>query len=201
MTEARIQNALGQFIRSIQSFDSKYDEGRAQANNNNVDFINFTDEENEGKMLFMQRPNFNNNSVRISGGLGCNGCHLAPEFDIDPNSGNNGIIQSLANGNELDVAVTCSPTLRDLFNPSGETNGPFMHTGFSEDFEDVLDHYGNIPANGNGLDRRLSPMGNPQNLAMTDEEKEAVIAFIKTLGGSDVYTNEKWSDPFNHGGE
>lgn len=197
VTEERMQNALGQFIRSIQSFDSKYDIGRALAGNNNTDFSNFTDQENEGKDLFTRRPDFNNNGVRIGGGLGCNICHRAPEFDIDPNSGNNGIINSLSNSNELDAEVTRSPTLRDLFNASGVANGPMMHTGFTEDLADVLDHYNEIPASGNGLDRRLNPNGNPQNLAMTDTEKEAVIAFIKTLSGSDVYSNEKWSNPFS----
>lgn len=197
VTEERMQNALGQFIRSIQSFDSKYDIGRALAGNNNSDFSNFTDQENEGKDLFTRRPDFNNNGVRIGGGLGCNICHRAPEFDIDSNSGNNGIINSFSNSNELDTEVTRSPSLRDLFNASGVANGPMMHTGFTEDLADVLDHYNEIPASGNGLDRRLNPNGNPQNLAMTDTEKEAVIAFIKTLSGSDVYSNEKWSNPFS----
>ncbi|MEO9870858.1 cytochrome-c peroxidase [Ekhidna sp.] len=195
VNEQRMQNALGQFIRSIQSFDSKYDLGRAQVNNENTDFPNFSELENEGKALFMDRVDFNNNGVRVGGGIGCNACHRAPEFDIDPRSGNNGIIASLSGG--TDTEVTRSPSLRDLFNTSGEVNGPFMHTGFSEDFEDVLDHYDNIPAAGNGLDRRLNPMGNTQNLNMTQGEKDAVIAFIKTLTGSDIYSNDKWSDPFN----
>ncbi|WP_421765206.1 cytochrome-c peroxidase [Ekhidna sp.] len=197
VTEERMQNALAQFIRSIQSFDSKYDIGRAQVNNDDSNFPNFSELENEGKNLFMERANFNNNGVRVSGGIGCNVCHRAPEFDIDPNSANNGIISSLSFPNELDTDITRSPSLRDLFNSTGQSNGPMMHTGFTNDLNEVLAHYNNIPANGNGLDRRLNPQGNPQNLAMTNSEMDAVIAFIKTLSGSDVYTNEKWSDPFN----
>ena len=196
VTEERMQLALAQFIRSIQSFDSPYDVGLSQSGNVNADFANFSDLENEGKELFMDRPQFNNNGVRIAGGLGCDGCHRAPEFDIDPNSDNNGFVESLAGDNENDTEVTRSPTLRDLLNATGVANGPFMHTGFSTDFEDVLDHYDNIPANVDGIDRRLEPGGNPQDLAMTTDEKEAVIAFIATLSGSDVYSNEKWSDPF-----
>ncbi|MEP0984215.1 cytochrome c peroxidase [Ekhidna sp.] len=197
VTEERMQNALAQFIRSIQSFDSKYDIGRAQVNNDDSNFPNFSELENEGKNLFMERANFNNNGVRVSGGIGCNVCHRAPEFDIDPNSANNGIISSLSFPNELDTDITRSPSLRDLFNSTGQSNGPMMHTGFTNDLNEVLAHYNNIPANGNGLDIRLNPQGNPQNLAMTNSEMDAVIAFIKTLSGSDVYTNEKWSDPFN----
>ncbi|MEO9485541.1 MAG: cytochrome-c peroxidase [Ekhidna sp.] len=196
VTEERMQNALGQFIRSIQSFDAKYDVGRALAGNNNAGFPNFTEQENDGKDLFMQRANLNNNGLRIGGGLGCDACHRAPEFDIDPNSRNNGIITSLQNPNELDTDVTRSPTLRDLFNTSAQANGPMMHTGFTTDFGEVLEHYNTIQSTGNGLDRRLDENGNPQNLAMTTAEKEAVTAFIMTLSGTDVYTNEKWSDPF-----
>lgn len=197
VSEARMQNALAQFIRSIQSFDSKYDIGRAQVNGNNDDLPNFTTQENEGRSLFMRRPEFNNNGVRIAGGLGCDVCHRAPEFDIDPNSDNNGVIASLS-GEGTDQDVTRSPSLRDIFNTAGDMNGPMMHTGDFDSFEEVLAHYNDIDANGNNnLDRRLSNRGNGQNLSMTTEEVEAVVAFIKTLSGTNIYTDEKWSDPFS----
>ncbi|MEP1096970.1 MAG: cytochrome-c peroxidase, partial [Cyclobacteriaceae bacterium] len=174
ITEQRMQNALAQFVRSIQSFDSKYDLGRAQENGNRGNFNNFTTQENNGKELFMDRPDFNNNGVRIGGGLGCDACHRAPEFDIDDNSDNNGVIGTIS-GIGTDTQVTRSPSLRDLFNAEGISNGPFMHNGFSNDFMDVLDHYDQINRNGNNnLDRRLRPMGNGQNLSMTQAEKEAV---------------------------
>ncbi|MEM9341045.1 MAG: cytochrome c peroxidase [Bacteroidota bacterium] len=194
ITEQRMQNALAQFIRSIQSFDSKFDVGRSTATNNNVNFSNFTTEENQGKTLFLQRPTFNNNGVRVDGGLGCNGCHRAPEFDIDPRSDNNGVTSSI--DSDTDLAVTRAPSLRDIFNANGTLNGPLMHTGDFDTFEEVMDHYNSIPANNANLDNRLAPRGNVQQLNMTTEEKEAVVAFIKTLSGSDIYTNEKWSDPF-----
>ncbi|MEZ4765359.1 MAG: cytochrome-c peroxidase [Calditrichia bacterium] len=42
VTEARMQRAIAQFIRSIQSFDSKYDAGRSQVPNDPTLFPNFT---------------------------------------------------------------------------------------------------------------------------------------------------------------
>lgn len=196
VTEARMQSSLAQFVRSIQSFDSKFDQGRSQVNNDNDNFPNFTAQENDGKDLFIRRPNLDNNSVRTGGGVGCNACHQAPEFDIDANSDNNGLISTIS-GLGSDTEVTRSPTLRDLFNAQGLANGPFMHDGFSSDFMDVLDHYDQIDGNGNNnLDRRLRPNGNDQNLAMTQEEKNAILAFVKTLSGTNVYTDERWSDPF-----
>ncbi|WP_420580688.1 cytochrome-c peroxidase [Reichenbachiella sp.] len=202
VTEARMQNALAQFIRSIVSFDSKYDIGRASASNNNDNFTNFTDLENEGKRLFMQRADLNNQGVRVGGGLDCNTCHRAPEFDIDPDSRNNGMITAL--DGSTDTQVTRSPSLRDLFGMDGTANGPFMHNGFSADFNAVLDHYESVPM-GNNTDRRLSGGDGRRgggddmvrNLAITEQEKEAVLAFMKTLTGGNIYTDEKWSDPFD----
>ena len=43
ITETKIQTALSQFIRSIQSFDSKYDTGRALAANENQNFAKLTE--------------------------------------------------------------------------------------------------------------------------------------------------------------
>ena len=197
ITETAIQNALAQFLRSIESFDTKYDEGRAQVTNNNDPFPNFSAAENNGKLIFSTPPNFDTNGNRISGGLGCNTCHNAPEFDIDPNSLSNGIIDIIGSA-EQDETVIRSPTLRDLFKPDGSANGGFMHSAISTDILAVIDHYDSGISNTPNLDPRLTggPGGNGQNLQMTTTEKENLIAFLKTLSGTDVYTNEKWSNPF-----
>ncbi len=197
ITETKIQTALSQFIRSIQSFDSKYDVGRALAANDNQNFANFTAQENQGKNLFLTAPNFTS-GVRTSGGLGCAGCHRAPEFDIDPNTGNNGIIGTIA-GTGIDITNTRAPSLRDLVKVNGTTNGPMMHTGVITSLQQAIGHYGtiNIAPGNNNLDPRLRPGGVGQQLNLTNTEVDAVIAFLRTLSGSDVYTNPKWSNPFN----
>lgn len=60
----------------------------------------------------------------------------------------------------------------------------------------MVDQYNNITeGNNQNLDNRLA-RGNGQNLNMTQAEKDALIAFLKTLSGRDLDTNEKWSDPF-----
>jgi cytochrome c peroxidase len=48
----------------------------------------------------------------------------------------------------------------------------------------------------NNLDPRLRPGGNGQNLNVTEAEIAAVVAFMQTLGGNNVYVNKKWSNPF-----
>lgn len=198
ITEARIQEGLTHFVLSIQSFDSKYDLGRATAPNDGAPFSNFTAQENQGKQLYLTPPVFDGGGNRIAGGLGCNGCHNAPEFDIDPNTGNNGII-GVTNGNGIDVTNTRAPTLRDLVKADGTVNGPMMHTGFFSSLQQVIGHYGNIniaPGNTAALDQRLRPGGVGQQLHLTASEVNAVQAFLRTLAGTKVYTDSRWGNPF-----
>ncbi|MFT5169165.1 MAG: hypothetical protein ACI8P3_004413, partial [Saprospiraceae bacterium] len=196
ITEGEIQDALAQFVRSIQSFDSKYDIGRDQVNNNNDDFPNFTTEENLGKGLFMDNVQ--------NGGANCNTCHGAPEFDIDNNSDNNSVIAVAGDPSGVDVTNTRSPSLRDMVNPDGSLNGPLMHDGSITSLIDVINLYDDItvdPLNTN-LDNRLSgPGNNGQNLNLTETEKDNLVAFLGTLTGVEIYTAEQWSDPFDINGD
>jgi cytochrome c peroxidase len=197
VTEARMQECLAQFVRSIQSFDSKYDAGRAQVANDGQPFPNFTAAENLGKQTFLTPPVFNAGGARISGGAGCNACHNAPEFDIDPNTRNNGIIGTIA-GTGIDITITRAPTLRDVTNGAGVENGPLMHTGNLATIQNAVGHYNTItlaPGNTN-LDPRLRPNGNGQQLNLTAPEMAGLAAFIKTLSGTNVYIDKKWSNPF-----
>ncbi|MCK8521241.1 cytochrome-c peroxidase [Aquimarina sp. D1M17] len=191
ITEDRLQETMAQFIRSIQSFDAKYDTGRAMVQNDNLPFPNFTEQENEGKELFF-RP-------AIQNGAGCISCHTAPEFDIDPESLNNGVTGVFGNAIASDFLVTRAPTLRDIFNYEGEINGPLMHDASMATVTDALEHYNNIDATGNtNLDNRLrgGVGANGQNLNLNEEQILALEAFIKTLSGTNVYIDPKWSDPF-----
>ena len=147
---------------------------------------------------WLSPPVFDATGNRTSGGFGCAGCHAPPEFDIDPNTKNNGIIGVL-NGTGIDITNTRAPSLRDLVNPNGTLNSPLMHTGIFTNLQTLIGHYGNIniaPGNTN-LDPRLMPNGFGQKLNVTATEVNSVIAFIKTLTGNDVYVNPKWSDPFS----
>ena len=196
ITETRMQECLANFIRSIQSFDAKFDEGRALVVNDRTNFPNFTAEENLGKALFIDRPIFDANSIRTTGGLGCNTCHAVPEFDISPVSRNNGVIAALA-GTGNDLTNTRSPSLRDLVNASGTLNGPMMHNGKFRSLEAVVNHYASGIQNNPNLDPRLRPNGTAvQQLNLQPGELQAIIAFMKTLTGKNVYTDKKWGTPF-----
>jgi len=197
VTEARMQESLAQFVRSIQSFDSKYDAGRTLVRNENDAFPNFTAVENTGKNLYMTPPVFNAAGLRVTGGAGCNGCHNAPEFDIDPNSRNNGII-GLFGSTTIEVNNTRAPSLRDLTKKDGSINSPMMHNAAFNSLRGVLGHYNNIPLNNrnNNLDARLRIANTGQRLNLTPTETDAIVAFMNTLAGTNVYVDRKWGNPF-----
>ena len=199
ITEDRMQRAIAQFVRSIQSFDSRFDDGLALTGNVAPPFPNFSPQENAGKQLFLAPAVFGPGGNRIGGGAGCQGCHRAPEFDIDPASGNNGVAGTAA-GVGTDFTNTRSPSLRDVARPDGSLNGPFMHTGAFPTLGAVIAHYNNIPAAVAGIDPRLTPGGVPQNLNLTPAERAELEAFLLTLSGNNVYVDERWSDPFAGGG-
>lgn len=195
INEERLGKALAQFVRSLQSFDSKYDAGRANRNDGQL-FLNFNASENAGKQLFLTPPN--------NAGAGCAGCHRPPEFDIDPNTGNNGIVSKIGGG--TDLTNTRSPSLRDLVDSAGTPHGGFMHDASLPSLLAVIDHYNSIPAVVPGLDPRLTRPGapgtppQPQRLNLTVQQKADLIAFLRTLTGSSIYSDEKYSSPFNADG-
>lgn len=201
ITEQRMQNAIAHFVRSIQSFDSKYDDNRILVTSDDFNFPNFTQAENRGRMLFLFPPQFNAQGERTGGGFGCAGCHQPPEFDIAPNSRNNGVIESFSG--ELDLEVTRSPSLRDMFNANGSENTGLMHTALT--YNETIAHYSDVDAHGfsnNNLDNRLkTPSGEPVDFNITNQERGQLRAFLMTLTGSNIYTDPKWSDPFDENGE
>src|SRR4051812_49216705 len=72
--EPRIQKALSQFVRSIQSFDSKFDVGSIPSTGGPNLFQNFTDSENRGKTLFL------NTDTSPNRGTNCFECHSPSAF-------------------------------------------------------------------------------------------------------------------------
>ena len=189
ITEERMQHALAQFMRSIISFDSRYDEALVAAGGDvNAVFASFTAAEQAGKDLYMS----NNDS-------GCNRCHQAPLFDMDEDRNNNGVITVAGNPSATDLFNTRSPSIRDMFGPDGTLNGPMMHDGSFATMREVIEHYDNPPFN-DSLDTRMRNGNQSQNLNLTETEMDNLEAFLKTLTGSNIYTDEKWSDPFDDNG-
>jgi cytochrome c peroxidase len=196
VNDERIKESLSHFVRSLQSFDSKFDAGLAATGNFMDPFANYTPSENRGKLLY--------NTLPSAGGAGCVSCHAAPEFAITDNIHNNGVIGSLANPVVFEHNNTRSPSMRDLTNTSGLLNSPLMHNGIFSSLEQMIAHYNDIDMTNQILldpllmQSRSSGGFEGQKLHLSNADKTALAAFLKTLSGTDIYTNPKWSNPFKN---
>lgn len=189
-----IAKALAQFVRSIVSYSSKYDEGRALSATPGANFPNFTAEENLGKNLFFQTiPN---------GGGACFGCHTTEAFiSANPGPQNNGLDASSTDdlgagavfGNPIFVGRFKTSSLRNI-----ALTAPYMHDGRFETLEQVIEHYNSgIQAHPTLSPALTDQNGAPIRLNFTDLEKAALLAFLNTLTDTGLSSEEKWSDPFD----
>ncbi|WP_427911896.1 cytochrome-c peroxidase [Ramlibacter sp. MMS24-I3-19] len=183
INEQRIQGALAQFLRGMVSTHSRWDDGAAQVfdatladKGFNKPFPNFTEQENRGKDLFM--------AARANGGQNCAACHAPPTFALT-NSGNNG----------LDAGETRrlkSPSLKNV-----ARSAAFMHDGRFSTLEQVIEHYSTGVQDGPGLDGRLKgPDGKPLRPNLPQADKDALVAFLRTLDDPVLAADPRFSDPF-----
>lgn len=194
VTTDRISLALAQFVRSIVSYSSNYDVGRAQVPGPGANFPNFTTEENLGKQLFFQTiPN---------GGGACFGCHTTEAFiSANPGPQNNGL-DLVTTDPGAGTTFPNNPIFDARFKTSSlrniELTAPFMHDGRFATLEEVVEHYNSgIQAHPTLSPALTDANGNPVQLNFTTTEKDALVAFLKTLTDNSLATEPKWSDPFS----
>jgi len=179
---------LAQFIRSIISYRSKFDEGRTLINSIRLPYPNFTPEENEGKQLFFNPL------------LACSGCHKTETFTM-PSPKNNGLEYPFI---DLGVGgITNDPLEQGNFKVPSiknvELTAPYMHDGRIATLEEVIEHYNSgVKAHPNLSSQLRNPDNTPLRLNLTPAEKTALIAFLKTLTDKSMTSDVKFSDPFKH---
>jgi cytochrome c peroxidase len=181
ITPEKTARALAQFLRSMVSYQSKYDEGRAKAGSARDDFENFTVQENRGKALFLS-----NCAVCHLPGQDAHFSMIAPAnngLDADHKNADGGVGDITLNGRQ--IGLFKSPSLRNV-----ERTAPYMHDGRFDTLERVMDHYSKEVKPHPNLDPRV------RRLNFTDSEKAALVAFLKTLTDQRFLTDPKFSDPF-----
>lgn len=204
VTSKRVAQALAQYIRSIVSYKTKFDEGMALTGNPFVAegiplFPNFTPQEQLGQQIF-----FSGTEHRAN----CLYCHGSPAMTVPEGENdmakNNGLELSYKDngkgavtGNTEENAKFKVPTLRNI-----ELTAPYMHDGRFKTLEEVIDHYSDNVKQHPNLHFRLSivddgpPGGIPTELDLDQREKDALVAFLKTLTDKSILTDRKYSDPF-----
>jgi cytochrome c peroxidase len=199
----RISEAITQFMDAMVSFDSKFDQ------NDNNDFTNYSELEKLGSTIFFEKGK-------------CESCHNAPFFSptwgnvatnigLDMEYEDQGVGTLITESVDIDGTLITSthpfgsgsfkvPTLRNI-----QLTAPYMHDGRFSTLEEVVEHYNSGVQNHPNLDWRLKgsvidpETGNrlPQKLNLTIVEKQALVAFLKTLTDEAFITDVKFSNPFS----
>ena len=84
------------------------------------------------------------------------------------------------------------PTLHNI-----ALTAPYMHDGRFTTLEQVIDHYSHTIHSSPNLDPRLKDAsGAPPPPPISDDEKNALVAFLNTLTDHKMISDPKFSNPF-----
>ncbi|AXT61929.1 cytochrome-c peroxidase [Aquimarina sp. AD10] len=171
-----ILKALSQFMIMMISSNSKYD--KIERNEGSV----FTDNEAAGFELFKSK---------------CASCHAGTLF-TDQSYRNNGLaVDPLYNdigrnrvtGLAEDMHKFKVPTLRNV-----ELTFPYMHDGRLKTLDDVLNHYSDGVVDSETLEPLFKNQSGTLGIPMTTEEKQQIIAFLKTLTDDNFLNDDRFSE-------
>ena len=200
ITSEKIADGMSQFLTSIKSTNSKFDQGVAS------NFANFSNLELTGKNIFM--------SDRAQ----CVQCHAGVNFsapDNNPmifNGGSGPIIDPGFPGGgggygSPEVRGTANIGLDLIYADQGKANGkfkipslrnialtaPYMHDGRFTTLAQVINHYSQDIKPHTSLDDKFV---GKNGLNFTDAEKKALVAFLNTLTDHSMVGDAKFSSPF-----
>lgn len=175
----RISVALAQFVRSLTTYESEFDEAYIAADGDPDDFDRvFSAQEVRGFGIFRGRGR-------------CDQCH-STSAHVSDNIHNNGLDIATTGDQGAGDQEFKSPSLRNV-----AVGGPFMHDGRFATLAEVVDFYSDdVQANPNLSNRLRNNNGTPRRLNLSNGEKADLVAFLETLTDQNFLTDPKFSDPF-----
>lgn len=174
VTTQRMFKAMAQFMGLMYSYNSKYDKFKR-----NESGTALSEAELRGYDLFLTN---------------CNSCHKEPLFS-DFKFRNNGLAPNIllhdsgrARITQMpeDVYKFKTPSLRNI-----ERTAPYMHDGRFETLEECLNHYTNGITNMQNID----PLLQSGSIALTAQDKQDIIAFLRTLTDYTFLQDKRFADP------
>ena len=176
MNTERVSRALAQYIRSIISYGSRFDSAFAPGAPG-PDLTKLTAQEQAGRVLF-------------NGSAGCARCHIS-NAHVNTGAQNTGLdatITDVGAGN----GTFKSPSLRNA-----GLRGRYMHDGRFTSLEQVVDFYNSGVQPNPGLDFRLRGTGGaPQRLNLTVGQRDAIVAYLRTLTDPALLSDPRFGNPF-----
>lgn len=185
ITSDLVGKALSQFVKSSLSGNSKYDKVVA-----GMGFL--TDQEVLGFELFNSLDGGDCFHCHgYNGGLFSdyqyrnNGIDLVSHFTEFPDPGYGAIT-----GDTSDYGKFKTPTLRNI-----ALTAPYMHDGRFATLEEVLDYYSE-QVNDTPFTDNFMQFAFQGGVQLTEDEKAAIIAFLKTLTDETFEDNPAYNNPF-----
>ncbi|MBK9282992.1 MAG: c-type cytochrome [Sphingobacteriaceae bacterium] len=93
-------------------------------------------------------------------------------------------------GLNKDLGLFKTPTLRNI-----ELTAPYMHDGRYTTLEEVVEHYNSKVKHSNTLDPIMTKPSKLYGLGLTPQEKQDLVAFLKTLTDNDFINNPLLQKP------
>ena len=184
--EDNVLAALAEFVNSMGTFNSRYDQVFAQQPAGRLvieDFTGFTEAENRGKKLYQEN---------------CATCHGATASRPAVLMAHNGL--EIQNGDKGKANVTNRTSDEGVFKVHTLRNialtAPYMHDGRFQTLEEVVEHYSSGIKSHPNLHNSLRINQQPKKMNFSADDKQALIAFLNTFTDQSFVTNVKFSDPF-----
>lgn len=181
-----VSKALGQFLRTLISYQSKFDRALA-----GYDYLN--KDENAGFILMNDMTkgdclHCHTTDADALGTLGIfsnNGLDQVKDIKYYKDKGLGGYT-----GNISDYGKFKVPSLRNI-----AVTAPYMHDGRFSTIEEVLDFYSEGVQQSINIDSKME-FAHQGGACLTAKEKEQIISFLKTLTDSTFLNNPEFSNPF-----
>ena len=178
ITDDKISKAMAQFVRSMVSYQSKFDQAVALGTPAAPNYAAvFTDEERRGAGLF-----------HFQGG--CSTCHTT-QLQVAADSHNIGLDPESEPTDGAGNGKFKVPSLRN----AGVRDG-FMHDGRFSTLEEVVEFYNSGVQADPFLDDALGGVFGPTPLDFTPDQVASIVAFLNTFTDTTFLTSELFSDPF-----
>jgi cytochrome c peroxidase len=181
-----IAKAIAQFMRTLVSYQSKYDAVLSGA-------ASFTTDEYDGFVLVNDQTKGDCIHCHATDGavLGTSLIFSNNGLDATHNPLNlNDIGRAKVTNRKEDIGKFKVPSLRNLAFTS-----PYMHDGRFKTLEEVIDFYSEGVKNSATLDARMQ-YAHRGGVKLSAEEKVKIKAFLLTLSDSTFITNPEFSNPF-----
>lgn len=184
-----VTKAIAQFLRTIISSDSKFDKyRRGEAQLSSIEL--------RGLDLFLKEGGDPGEVQGGQNGADCFHCHGIGGLQFSDyrlhNNGLDSVFSDLGaggvTGEARDMGRFKTPTLRNL-----SFTAPYMHDGRFKTLEEVIDHYDSGGHASSTIDPFMKYTSGGLKLPQSD--KEALIAFLKTLDDESLTTNVAYANP------